>query len=297
MEDENKILDIKKEKTDILTKILEDNGYNSNSRLHKEELTEFLNKRSKNGVFEPKLKELLFSQIGIDDSKTISPGNFIENFVQLDDDLDNNYQCLENLKSQEMEEYQKIEELKNQMENDLINNRENNPQIEISIKDVDIEKKLEGIKNIYIKIINNDIEKDVNFIIGSNDSHKNEIIQITPKSKNDTIEFIIQGINDRNQMFHICNKLFRLQDISSDEKYGVEIEIPEIDDEEIIVAHIYAQIIFYWNIREAYEKQILKKEKRLNKLKKASEEAFNYSRKFKEIYGTDEEKENKCTIF
>ena len=65
----------------------------------------------------------------------------------------------------------------------------------------------------------------------------------------------MQGINDKDQIFDIGNKVFPLDDINTQEEYLVQIIVPEINDEKQIAAYINAKIILYWNDYKKYEQQ------------------------------------------
>ena len=42
-----------------------------------------------------------------------------------------------------------------------------------------------------------------------------------PKSRKNKFEFIMKGLNDRNQIFDIGSKVFRLNEVNSYEEYKV----------------------------------------------------------------------------
>ena len=106
-----------------------------------------------------------------------------------------------------------------------------------------------------------------------------------PTSRKDHFEFIMKGINDRNQVFDIGSKVFPLNEINSHEKYIVEIVIPEIDNEEQIAAYIHAKLVLYWNDYKYFEKLRRKSESRLKKLMAATGKAEQYLKYIREIYG------------
>jgi hypothetical protein len=95
----------------------------------------------------------------------------------------------------------------------------------------------------------------------------------------------MKGVNDRNQIFDIGSKVFPLTEVNSHEEYIVQIEVPEIDNEEQVAAYIHAKIVLYWSDYKFYEKQRKKSESRLKKLVNAMNKAVDYLRKITEIYG------------
>ena len=114
---------------------------------------------------------------------------------------------------------------------------------------------------------------------------KNKSFGFKPTSRKDHFEFIMKGVNDRNQVFDIGSKIFPLTDINSYEEYIVQIVVPEIDNEEEIAAYIHAKIVLYWSDYKYYEKQKRKAESRLKKLTSATNKANEYLKLVREIYG------------
>ena len=114
-------------------------------------------------------------------------------------------------------------------------------------------------------------------------AHKS--FEFKPESRKDHFEFIMKGINDKNQIFDIGSKVFPLTEVNSYEEYLVQILIPEIDNEKEIAAYINAKIVLYWSDYKYYERQRKKSESRLNKLTIATNKATEYLRKIREIYG------------
>ena len=106
-----------------------------------------------------------------------------------------------------------------------------------------------------------------------------------PTSRKDHFEFIMKGINDRNQVFDIGSKVFPFTDVNSQEEYLVKIEVPEIDNEEVIAAYIHAKIVLYWSDYNYYDKQRRKAESKLKKLNSAMNKLADYLKKLREIYG------------
>ena len=155
------------------------------------------------------------------------------------------------------------------------------------ITEIDIKRKLEGIKEIMIKVVFNDKSEELHFKIGDINSSEMEhkTFEFKPTSRKDHFEFIMKGINERNQIFDIGSKVFPLTDINSNEQYLVQIVVPEIDNEEQIAAYIKAKLTFYWNDCKYYEKQRKKAESKLKKLTIAKNKAIEYLQKLREIYG------------
>ena len=156
------------------------------------------------------------------------------------------------------------------------------------ITEIDIKRKLEGIKEIIIKVVFNEKSEELHFKIGDLNSANemaNKTFEFKPTSRKDHFEFIMKGINERNQIFDIGSKVFPLNEISSHEEYLVQIVVPEIENEEQIAAYIKAKIVLYWSDYKYYEKQKKKSESKLKKITIAKNKADDYLRKVREIYG------------
>ena len=127
----------------------------------------------------------------------------------------------------------------------------------------------------------------MHFMIGDINSNEmlNKSFEFKPTSRKDHFEFIMKGVNDKNQIFDIGSKVFPLTDINSQEEYIVQIVVPEIDNEEQVAAHINAKIVLYWSDYKFYEKQKKKSEKRIRKLTLATNQAIEYLKLIREIYG------------
>ena len=83
----------------------------------------------------------------------------------------------------------------------------------------------------------------------------NKTFEFKPTSRKDHFEFVMKGINDRNQIFDIGSKVFPLTEVNSHEEYLVQIVVPEIENEEQIAAYIKAKIVVYWSDYKMYEMQ------------------------------------------
>ena len=281
--------ELKKAKIDSLVMGFTTSGFKSNSRINQEELAQFLNKRTSSGNFDNKLLEKLFEVVNLDSTTTIFIEDFVNGFLQFEEDIRRNIELLNIKLDQEQERYkQLVAELKRYKSEQL--NSEGlceNAKIFGEITDIDIKRKLEGIKEIIIKVIYNEKSEELHFKIGDINSNEmlNKSFAFKPSSRKDHFEFIMKGVNDRNQVFDIGSKVFPLTDINSYEEYAVEIVVPEIENEEEIAAYIHAKIVLYWSDYKYYEKLIRKAESKLKKLASALNKAKEYLKSVREIYG------------
>ena len=281
-------LEIKKAKIDSLVAGFFKTGYKSTSNINQSELIQFLNRRSSSGKFDPIISGKLFEVLSLDAMSTITVEEFINGFLQFEEEIQKNAEDFSIKLSKE-------EEIFSQIENDFKKYKESltadglceNAKVSGEITEIDIQKKLEGIKEIIIKIIYNEKNEELHFKMGdiSSNELEHKTFEFKPTSRKDHFEFIMKGINDRNQEFDIGKKIFDLSDINSHEEYLVQIVVPEIDNEEIIAAFIKAKIMVFWSDYKMYEKQKKKAENKLKKLTIAKNKAEEYLKKIREIYG------------
>ena len=281
-------LEIKKAKIDSLVAGFFKTGYKSTSNINQSELIQFLNRRSSSGKFDPIISGKLFEVLSLDAMSTITVEEFINGFLQFEEEIQKNAEDFSIKLSKE-------EEIFSQIENDFKKYKESltadglceNAKVSGEITEIDIQKKLEGIKEIIIKIIYNEKNEELHFKMGdiSSNELEHKTFEFKPTSRKDHFEFIMKGINDRNQEFDIGKKIFDLSDINSHEEYLVQIVVPEIENEEIIAAFIKAKIVVFWSDYKKYEKQMKKAENKLKKLTIAKNKAEEYLKKIREIYG------------
>ena len=281
-------LEIKKAKIDSLVAGFFKTGYKSTSNINQSELIQFLNRRSSSGKFDPIISGKLFEVLSLDAMSTITVEEFINGFLQFEEEIQKNAEDFSIKLSKE-------EEIFSQIENDFKKYKESltadglceNAKVSGEITEIDIQKKLEGIKEIIIKIIYNEKNEELHFKMGdiSSNELEHKTFEFKPTSRKDHFEFIMKGINDRNQEFDIGKKIFDLSDINSHEEYLVQIVVPEIDNEEIIAAFIKAKIVVFWSDYKMKEKQKKKAENKLKKLTIAKNKAEEYLKKIREIYG------------
>ena len=259
-----------------------------NTKATKEELIKYLNTHSKEGKFDPIISEKLFQVLDIVSNTSIPLEYFISGFIQFEEDIRKNKEELNRKLTEEKEIYEKI--TKNITLTEKSNGNGENARVYGEITDIDIKKKLKGIKEIILKIIFNDKNKEFHFKLGEEKKNLTEKdkevnkFEFKPTSRKDRLEFIMQGINNKNQVFDIGSKIFSLTEVKNSEQYLIQILIPEINDENKIAAYINAKIILFWN-NENCEEQKRKQEIKIKKLKVALDKAEEYLTKITDIYG------------
>ena len=273
-------LEIKKAKIDSLVAGFTNSGYKSGSRVGQAELIQFLNRRSNTGRFDPIISDKLFQVLSLEATNTLSVEEFINGFLQFEEELRKNAESFSIKLAKEEEIFAQIDEEFRRYREEHLNAEGLSDTAKISgeITDIDIKRKLEGIKEIIIKVVFNDKSEELHFKIGDINASQLEhrTFEFKPTSRKDHFEFIMKGINDRNQLFDIGSKVFPLTDINSNEQYLVNIVVPEIENEEQIAAFIKAKLDFYWSDYKYYEKQRRKAESKLKKLTIAKNKAIEY---------------------
>ena len=284
------LYDLNKAKIDAMLSGFQELGITQNMKIGEQEITYFLNQRSQCGKFDPVLGSKFFQILSEEYISEITVQEFINNFLLFEEDLKNNLDMFERKLAKEREIYYSLEEKCLRYKSEKLNAEGfcENAKIYGEITDVDIQRKLEGIKEIIISVVYNEKIEEIRFEIGglnSNATNLHKKFEFKPESRNDHFEFIMKGVNDKGQIFDIGNKIFLLNDVNSQEEYSFQIIIPEIDDEQTTAAYINGKIVFYWSDYLFYENQRKQAEKRLKKLSEATEKAKIYLLKVKEIYG------------
>ena len=283
-------LEIKKAKIDSLVAGFKNSGIKSGDKVGQTELIQFLNRRSSSGRFDPIISEKLFQVISLDAMSSLSIEEFINGFLQFEEEIRKNAELFSIKLASEEEIYAQLSEEFRKYKEEKLNAEGlcEDAKVYGEITEIDIKRKLEGIKEIIIKIVFNEKSEELHFKIGdlnSSNEMSNKTFEFKPTSRKDHFEFIMKGINDRNQVFDIGSKVFPLTEINSHEEYLVQIVVPEIENEEQIAAYIKAKIVVYWSDYRMYEKQKKKAESKLKKLTIAKSKAEEYLRKIREIYG------------
>ena len=267
--------DIQNIKFSSLLHAFEDLGYKSSISLGQNEYRLFLNKKSSSGIFDNLLCNKLFEILSLDNKSTLSIKEFVEGFLLFEEEVARNAESFRIKFLKEKEIYNKI------LKQCEIYKRENlnaegfckNAKISGEITDIDIRKKLEGLKEIIIIVIFNEKKEQLRFKIGGEASNIKKTFEFRPTSRKDHFEFVMKGLNDKNVEFDIGTKIFPLSDIASQEEYFVQIVVPEMDNPKQVAAYINANIILYTSDWKYYEAMLRKQEKRMNKYKNAANKA------------------------
>ena len=262
-------------------------GYTSRDIINKDFLINYLNNHSSAGLFDQVILNKLFQVLSLDSSNEINIEDFISGYLQFEEDIKNNIEEL-NIKLNEKQKiYDELVENYKRYKEEKLNSEglSEDSKIYGEITEVDIQRKLKGIKEIIIKVIFNDKSEEFHLGLGELNEIENMKFEFKPTSRKDHFEFIMQGLNNQQKVFDIGRKVFTLTDVDTQEEYLAQIIIPEIDNKEKIAAYINTKIVIYWNDNKYYEEKIIKAEEKLKKLIISLNKASNYLKKIREIYG------------
>ena len=282
-------IEINKVKLNALTQFFTDLGYKTSSRIGQNEFRTFLNNKTSTGRFDSILSDKLFEVLNLDSMSTMSIEDFIYGFIQFEEDLRKNAESFNIKLAQEQEIYNKILKQCRAYQAEKLNAEGfcENAKIYGEITDIDIKQKLEGIKEIIIIVLYNEKKVELRFQIGdkTNSQLLKKTFSFKPTSRKDHFEFIMKGVNEKDEIFDIGSKVFPLDDIGSQEEYLVQIVIPEMGKPDQIVAYINTKIVLYMSDYKYYESLRRKQEKRLKKYITAANKATEYLKYVREIYG------------
>ena len=285
--------------TEILAQELSEYGYDKKNRISRSELLLFLDRKSPDGKFDPALAEKLFQTLNLSNTSTISIEKFINGFSQFEDEIKKSAVSFNTKFSKEKELYnQVVEQLrKYQSEKSKEEDTSENEVLSGEIIDINLKTKIEGIKEIIIKIILGDQEQVITQNVnGEEESEKeNKFFEFKTSSKQDNLEFILQAKNDSGDITNIGSKAYSLEGINTQDEFFVAIGIPENanaeeennEEEENLAAEIKAKISLLSSNFKYYNFQKRKEENKLRKLTIEVEQAEEYVKKVQDVYGGD----------
>ena len=259
----------------------------------------FLDRKSPDGKFDPVLTEKLFQTLNLSNTSTISIEKFINGFSEFEDEIKKSAVTFNTKYSKEKELYdQVVEQLrKYQSEKSKEEDTSENAVLSGEIIDINLKTKIEGIKEIIIKVILGEQEQEITQNInGEEESEKeNKFFEFKTSSKQDNLEFILQAKNDSGDITNIGSKAYSLEGINTQDEFLVAIGIPEnanAEDEsneveENLAAEIKAKISMLSSNLKYYNFQKRKEENKLRKLTTEVEQAEDYVKKVQDIYGGD----------
>ena len=207
-------------KIDILMNAFEELGWDNQKDLSQKEILFFLNKHSKQGQFDQTLAQKLFQILDVDNQNQITVEEFIKGYLQFEADLKKNNDEFNKRFMQEKNNFNNLEEQCRLYKSEKLSPEGfcENAKITVEITDVDIQKEIEEINSIIIKVIYNDkIEQKKLFMNNKNKNNNlivNEKFEFKPTSRKDRFEFIMIKVDEDNVESIIGSKKFPLDQIT-----------------------------------------------------------------------------------
>ena len=232
-------------KIDILMNAFEELGWDNQKDLTQNEILIFLNNHSPQGEFDTTLAQKLFQILDVDDQNRITVEEFIKGYLQFEADLKKNNDEFNKRFIQEQKNYNNLEEQCRLYKSEKLSPEGfcENAKISVEITDVDIQKEIEGISSVIIKVIYNEEIEEKKLMINNKNNNNNLIVnekfEFKPTSRKDRFEFIMLTVDEDNNESIISSKRFPLDQITSQEEYLVQITIPEMEGDEEIAACCY----------------------------------------------------------
>lgn len=282
--------EIKNIKFNILSKAFSELGWNIQKEIGQDEIIYFLNQRAKDGRFDINILNKLFEVIGIEEYNKITVEEFINAYIQLEEDLNQNSIEFKKRMLEEQNSYDLYQEQCYKYKNEKLNSDgfSENAKLSMEITDIEIKKKLRNVNDVILYLIYNKQKEELKFEY-SNDiiNFNNAFYEFKSTSKQDHFELILKGIknNEENEIFEIGKKIFPLEEIISQEEYSVQITLPEKGNYDEPAAYINSKIILHWSDYKFYEEKKKNCESKLRKLNETSLKANQFLLKIKEIYG------------
>lgn len=281
----------KNQKPSILSKFCSYLGWNNQKEIDQNEIQLFLNKFSKDGQFDNNLSSQLFQYIGIEEDTKITVEEFINSYIQFEEELNKNVLEIKKKISDEQNSLNSYQEQCYKFKDEKLNSEgfSENAKISIEITDIEIKQILENINEIILYLVYNSERKQLRFEY-SNDIIKfyEQLFEFKSTSKRDNFELVLQGVenSESKEIIEIGRKDIPLEEMTSQEEYSVQITIPEIKKPEEVAAIINSKINFHWSDYQFFEEKKKNSQNKLRKLKEASLKVNKFLKKVNEIYAS-----------
>ena len=284
----SKFQDERRGKMESLYKAFNDLNWGKQKQLNSEEIKYFLNINSENNNFDPVLADKLLNFFGMDNSSTITVEDFINLYMQFDSDLQKAKVELNDKLLSKKNSLNNLEEQCNKYKNEQLDSEGlcENAKLTIEISDMDIRMDF-GNKNI-IKIIieilyNKEIKQKI-FDVNPDENEINKIFEFKPRTKTDNFVVVLKCITDENEELEIGSREFPLNEITLQEEYSAQIEIPDSNNEESVGAIINAKILLYWSDYQFYADKKNETEQKIQKIQNTINETEKYCKMMNNIY-------------
>ena len=288
-ENSSKYQDKRRGKIESLYKAFNDLNWDNKKNLTSEEIIYFLDINSQQKKFDPVLSEKLLLFLDMENQNSITVEDFIQNYIQFDTNLQNRKEEFNNKILTKQNSLNNLEEQCNKFKNEQLDSEGlcENAKLSIEIIDIDIKVDLTGLNIIKIIIelsYNNETQQKMFELNQEESDNNNKIFEFKPKRKTVNLIISLKYVTDSNEIIEIGSKEFPMNELTSQEEYAVEIQIPDKNDENIVAAIINSKILFYWSDYQYYVDKKRETELGIDKIKKAISETNKYCKEINEIY-------------
>ncbi len=288
-ENSSKAQDAKRGKMESLYKAFNDLNWDNQKNLTADDIQYFLDSNSHQGKFDPVLLEKLLSFLGLDNSNTITVEDFIRYYMQFDSDLQKSKEEFKNKLLTRQNSLNNYEEQCNKYKDEELDSEGlcENAKLTIEICDIDIKMELEDLKivRILIEILyNHEIQQKSFDNNEEGNDNINKIFEFKPKSKTENFIIILKFVTDNNEIYEIGKREFPINEITSQEEYSAQIDIPDNNDQNHAGAIINAKITFYWSDYQFYNDKKHETESKIEKIKKTITETNKYCKEINDVY-------------
>jgi hypothetical protein len=288
-ENSSKIQDMKRGKMESLYKAFNDLNWDNQKNLTSEDIQYFLDTNSQQGKFDPVLLEKLLSFLGLDNSNTITVEDFIRYYMQFDSDLQKSKEEFKNKLLTRQNSLNNFEEQCNKYKDEELDSEGlcENAKLTVEINDIELKIDLQelNIVRILIEILYNDEIKQMPFDLNEEGNDNiNKIFVFKPKSKTENFIIILKCVNDNNEIYEIGKREFPVNEITSQEEYSAQIDIPDNNDLNQEAAIINAKIVFYWSDYQYFNDKKHETESKIEKIKKTITETNKYCKEINDVY-------------
>ena len=288
--------ELKQQKMSILTKLSSSMGWNPQKEVGEKEILYFLNKNSKDGQFDSILTGKLLQYMGIEEDRNITVEDFINSYIQFEEELNQKMTELKKKLNDEKNSYNSYQEGCFKYKDEKLNSEgfSENAKLSMEILDIEIKKKLRNVNEIILCLIYNNQKEEIQFDYSDDIiEFDREIFEFNSTSKKDNFELVLQAIerngnaekNENTQIIILGKKDFPLEEIISQDEYSVQITIPELKKKDQIAAIINSKIIFHWSDYQLFDEKKKNSENKQRKLNEASSKVNQYLSKIQSLYG------------
>ena len=161
-----------------------------------------------------------------------------------------------------------------------------NAKLNVEITDIEIKKNLTDVNEVSLSLIYNNQQAEFNFKYSRNIIQFNDkIYEFKSVSKKDNFELILKYTkNNSDYVYDLSKKVFPLEEITTQDEYGVQITLLEEKNQDEVVAFINSKISLHWSDYKYYMERVKNSELRIRKLNEASTKVTQYVSKINEIY-------------